>query len=357
MTASYRWVQWNTHKKIYDLILVSAIALYIATFVAVSAVAHRSPRDISGPIVVMRALGSLAIILLHVIISIGPLSRFTNRVAPLLYNRRHLGVAFFFVALAHSAIAIGFYGGFGVRNPIAAMLTSSGSFASISGFPFEALGFLALLIFFIMAATSHDFWLANLSPRLWKSLHMLVYVAYALVVLHVALGPLQSERSALYPTLLVAGAVWVVSLHVVAGWTELRREAGAPLRTDDGQWVDACSVDDIGEGAGKVIAIKGRERIAVFRFDGKIAAVSNVCAHQSGPLGEGRIVEGCITCPWHGYQYLPETGYSPPPYTERIATYSVRVRSGRVLIDPKANPLDSPVRPALIAAEDGERPS
>jgi nitrite reductase/ring-hydroxylating ferredoxin subunit len=29
---------------------------------------------------------------------------------------------------------------------------------------------------------------------------------------------------------------------------------------------------------------------------------------QNGPLGEGRIVDGCITCPWHGYQYRPDTG-------------------------------------------------
>ena len=42
-----------------------------------------------------------------------------------------------------------------------------------------------------MAATSHDFWLLMLTPRSWKALHMAVYVAYALVVMHVALGYLQ----------------------------------------------------------------------------------------------------------------------------------------------------------------------
>mgnify|MGYP003753304843 CR=1 FL=1 len=46
----------------------------------------------------------------------------------------------------------------------------------------------------------------------------------------------------------------------------------------------------------------------------------NVCKHQMGPLGEGKIIDGCITCPWHGYQYLPANGQSPPPFTEMVKT-------------------------------------
>jgi hypothetical protein len=51
------------------------------------------------------------------------------------------------------------------------------------------------MILSLMAATSHDFWLRNLTPPVWKTLHMLVYVAYALLVAHVTLGLLQSETS------------------------------------------------------------------------------------------------------------------------------------------------------------------
>jgi len=94
----------------------------------------------------------------------------------------------------------------------------------------------------------------------------------------------------------------------------------------------------------------GGERVAVFRYDGKISAVSNVCRHQNGPLGEGRIVDGCITCPWHGYQYKPETGAAPPPFTERVSTYRVRVRNGRVEIDPQANQPGTFVEPARLEA-------
>jgi nitrite reductase/ring-hydroxylating ferredoxin subunit len=92
------------------------------------------------------------------------------------------------------------------------------------------------------------------------------------------------------------------------------------------------------------------ERVAIFKYDGKISAVSNVCQHQNGPLGEGKILDGCITCPWHGYQYLPETGASPPPFVEKVPTFNVRVKDGRVFVHPKPNPPGTRAEPAFVAA-------
>jgi len=66
------------------------------------------------------------------------------------------------------------------------------------------------------------------------------------------------------------------------------------------------------------------------------------------PLGEGKIVFGCITCPWHGYQYQPDTGASPPPFVEKVPTFNVRVKNGRVLVDPKPNPAGTRAEPARI---------
>jgi nitrite reductase/ring-hydroxylating ferredoxin subunit len=67
-----------------------------------------------------------------------------------------------------------------------------------------------------------------------------------------------------------------------------------------------------------------------------------------GPLGEGRVVDGCITCPWHGWQYDPATGRSPPPFVERIKTYNVRLANGRVFVNPKPNPFGTAAEPAQI---------
>lgn len=346
MTHAYRWVQWNRHKRVYDAALAAACLGYVGVFVGVGTLAFPAPGEISAPVLLMRALGTLAIVLLNLILLIGPLSRMTTLLAPVLYNRRHLGVACFLVALAHGLVAIGYYGGFGVRDPVSAVLGAGGSFASVSGFPFEVLGFAALLVLFVMAATSHDFWLANLSARTWKSIHMLVYPAYGLVVLHAAFGALQSERSAVYAVLLVGGAALVGAAHLVAGFSELARD-GAGADATDG-WIDAGPADDLEEGAAKIVCVRGRERIALVRHGGGVSALSNVCAHQGGPLGEGRVVDGCLTCPWHGYQYLPASGQSPPPFTETVPTYEVRIAGGRVLINPEARAPGTPIEPARV---------
>jgi methionine sulfoxide reductase heme-binding subunit len=86
----------------------------------------------------------------------------------------------------------------------------------------------------------------------------------------------------------------------------------------------------------------------VFRYGNKVSAISNVCQHQNGPLGEGKIVGGCVVCPWHGYEYRPENGAAPPPFTEAVPTFRVRIEAGRVLLDPRPLPPGTYVVPAEI---------
>jgi methionine sulfoxide reductase heme-binding subunit len=345
MSVGYRPVQWNEFKKRYDAVLAVGVVAFIAIHFSVSKLTHRGARAISDEILLMRALGTCAIVLLHVILCIGPLARLDRRFLPLLYNRRHLGVTMFVLALLHAVIAVGFYHGFGVINPVRSLLTSNAQFGSVSAFPFEILGLLALLILFLLASTSHDFWLKNLSPRVWKGLHMLVYVAWALLVGHVALGAMQSERSIVYSILLGFGIVMVSTLHIVAATRERSFDARAKPQAG---WLDACAVDDVPDNGAHVITVRDGDRIAIFRHDDKLSAISNVCAHQGGPLGEGRIINGCITCPWHGYQYRPHDGCAPPPFTEKLPTYAIKVEAGRVYVNPQPLPAGTPVRPACI---------
>ena len=349
MSTSYRAVQWTPYKKRYDAVLAVAIAGYLAAFFLASRLLHRGDVRISDEIVLLRASATGAFVLLHVILSIGPLARLDERFLPLLYNRRHLGVAMFCLAALHAALAVGFYHGFGAVSPLKSLLTSNVQYRSISAFPFEIPGLFALAILFLMAATSHDFWLKALTPRAWKALHMLVYIAWAALVLHVALGAMQSERSILYPILLAAGMTWVCALHLLAASRELKRDR--PATGDARNWIDACAVDDLDADRGKAICVPGGERIALFRHGAageRISAVSNLCAHQGGPLGEGRIIDGCITCPWHGYQYRPEDGCAPPPFTEKLPTFRIRIENGRVYIDPTPLPPGTPAEPAMI---------
>jgi nitrite reductase/ring-hydroxylating ferredoxin subunit len=74
----------------------------------------------------------------------------------------------------------------------------------------------------------------------------------------------------------------------------------------------------------------------------QIAALSNLCAHQNGPIGEGRIIDGYVTCPWHGYQYRLDDGCAPPPFTEKLVTYRVRVAHSVIEVDPRPLPVGTP---------------
>lgn len=346
MAATYKPVQWNKHKRIYDIVLVAGIALYITIFIAVG-MATADSANTSVEIQAIGALGACAFFMLHVVLAIGPLARLSPKFLPLLYNRRHLGVALFVVAAAHATFATIWYHGYGVINPLVSLFVSNPRYDAIGAFPFESLGAAALVILFVMAATSHDFWLNNLSPVVWKSLHMLIYPAYGAVVLHVLLGAASGHGgSKLYVGATAAGFAMIAILHLTAAGVQSRRDRAARANVHS-DWIDAGPVTDIPDKRARIVS-SGASSIAIFRYDGKISAISNSCAHQMGPLGEGCIIDGLVTCPWHGWQYDPATGRSPAPYTEKVETFSVRIKDGRVFVNPKPNAKGAPAQPALI---------
>jgi sulfoxide reductase heme-binding subunit YedZ len=338
MSLGYQAVGWNRTKKIYDAVLVSGLAVYLALFVGIGAAVHSNA---TAETLLIRGLGTAALLLLHVVLAIGPLCRLDRRFLPLLYNRRHLGVTMFLLAFAHGVFSIFQFHALGDVNPLLSVFVSNTRYGSLADFPFQSLGVFALLILFQKAATSHDFWLANLTAPVWKRLHMLVYVAYGLLIAHVALGALQSETSPVLAAILGAGMTVVVALHLAAAVKEHRKDFTGP------GYVPACDLDRIPENRACVVTCGG-ERVAVFNYGGRVSAVSNVCQHQNGPLGEGKIIDGCITCPWHGYQYLPDTGASPPPFTEKVATYRTKIVGRRVFVDPQPLPPGTRVEPSEV---------
>jgi nitrite reductase/ring-hydroxylating ferredoxin subunit len=252
----------------------------------------------------------------------------------------------FTLALAHGVFSIVQFHSAGTLNPLVGVLVGNSQYATISQFPFQPFGLVALTILFLMAATSHDFWLHTLTAPVWKTLHMGVYVAYALIVLHVIFGVLQGETSPLLAWTLGGGVLTVFTLQGLAARQEARLDREKESLRIDG-FVDVCSVAEIPEKRAVVRCLSG-ERVAIFRYDGQVSAISNVCQHQNGPLGEGRIVNGCVVCPWHGYEYLPDTGASPPPFTEKVPTFDVRVVAGRVLVHPQPHPPGTRVQPAML---------
>lgn len=330
MSATYVAIGWNRQKKIYDWLIAAGCSAYLVVFISLTLFFNR---EVTFETLLIRSTSTLAVLLLHVILAIGPLCRLNPKFLPLLYNRRHLGVTMFALALIHGGFSIFQFHALSNTNALVSLFTSNTRFDSIASFPFQALGFFALLIFFLMAITSHDFWLHNLSPQVWKTLHMFVYLAYFLVVLHVMLGVIQLEKKPVFVLMIIAGMSGLVTLHLLAAFKERRLDNLEFTLREEG-YVYLCEVMEIENNRAKIFCVEA-ERIAVFRYEDKLYAVHNVCKHQGGPLGEGRILDGCITCPWHGYQYLPQNGQSPPPFKEKISTYNLRITGKKVWINPK----------------------
>src|SRR5216683_1182827 len=159
MSAGFRAVQWNRTKLVYDGILLAGVVLYIGAYLTLVYWLD-PPKDQPAAIDLrIRAFGTCAFFMLTVILSIGPLARLDRRFLTLLYNRRHFGVLTFFVVLLHAFFMVEWYA---VQHALPSLydeLTKVSDYGKFIGFPFKALGLVALLILFLMAATSHDYWL------------------------------------------------------------------------------------------------------------------------------------------------------------------------------------------------------
>lgn len=72
-----------------------------------------------------------------------------------------------------------------------------------------------------------------------------------------------------------------------------------------------CSINDLKEHEGKRFFAKDKD-IAIFKIEGEVFAVSNICPHQHTALiYEGFIEEGCVVCPAHGWIFNLRTGKTP----------------------------------------------
>jgi len=341
MSNQYEAILWNKLKKQYDLVIAMGVISFLVIFIALHLWLHPS---ITQETLLIRAFGILAIIMLHIILATGPLARLNPIFKVLLYNRRHLGVSMFIIAAIHGGLSIAQFHGYGNLNPLLSIFVSNTQYDSLTQFPFQVLGVAALTILLLMAATSHDFWLKNLTPRFWKSLHMLVYLAYVLLIFHVLLGALQDETSSWISMMVIVGSAGLVGLHIVSAF----KSKGD--RLDNSEWIMVGKPADIPDDFAKTIFV-GKSKIAVFKYEDKLSAVSNYCRHQGGPLGEGKIVDGCITCPWHGYQYYPHNGCSPPPFEEKVETYDLKMEDGVIYVNPSPHPEGTQLEPLKIVIE------
>jgi nitrite reductase (NADH) small subunit len=77
----------------------------------------------------------------------------------------------------------------------------------------------------------------------------------------------------------------------------------------------------------------GGKMICVANVNGTVTAMENVCLHRGGPLGQGMIEGGKVICPWHGWQWDPQSGEATHNPNAKLAVYPLKIEDGNVMVE------------------------
>jgi multimeric flavodoxin WrbA/nitrite reductase/ring-hydroxylating ferredoxin subunit len=101
----------------------------------------------------------------------------------------------------------------------------------------------------------------------------------------------------------------------------------------DAKWHDLGSIESLKDPPLRQIAV-GRTKLALSWKDGAFGAISGVCNHVGGPLGEGRLDGEYVVCPWHQYKFHCRTGTGEPGFeADAVPRYALKEEGGRLLVD------------------------
>ncbi|MFI7482145.1 Rieske 2Fe-2S domain-containing protein [Kocuria sp. M1R5S2] len=103
-------------------------------------------------------------------------------------------------------------------------------------------------------------------------------------------------------------------------------------RRGPSRWTDVLAETDLPDGGHRTVAA-GKVTVLLVRQGRRVDALDSVCSHMGGPLDQGTIADGCVTCPWHGSTFrLADGSVVRGPATARQPAYETRVQDGRIEI-------------------------
>jgi nitrite reductase/ring-hydroxylating ferredoxin subunit len=98
------------------------------------------------------------------------------------------------------------------------------------------------------------------------------------------------------------------------------------------EWITVAKTGDVPDGEMIGATLAGVE-VLVANVRGEYRAIGSVCTHEGGPLADGDLYDGIVTCPWHGSEFNVETGeVETPPATEPEPVYQVRVEGDEIQV-------------------------
>jgi len=94
-----------------------------------------------------------------------------------------------------------------------------------------------------------------------------------------------------------------------------------------------AKVAEVPAGSIKEVEVGGKA-VALANVGGTFYALDGVCLHRGGPLGQGQLEGGVVTCPWHGWQFEVATGKAVQNPNARVACFQTEIRGEEVYVDP-----------------------
>ncbi len=169
-------------------------------------------------------------------------------------------------------------------------------------------------------------------PRRMGMAHALLNVTGTALYITSAALRARGKRSAGRLTALLGYAIVGVSGYI-GGDLAYNERIGvnhAPGQTPPNDFTAVISASELVDGQAKAVDV-GDLRLMVVRQGGQVYALARECAHLGGPLDEGQIADGCVTCPWHGSQFALEDGrllHGPATFPQ--PHFEARERDGQI---------------------------
>jgi nitrite reductase/ring-hydroxylating ferredoxin subunit/Fe-S cluster biogenesis protein NfuA len=102
-------------------------------------------------------------------------------------------------------------------------------------------------------------------------------------------------------------------------------------RHADTRWLDAGTLADVPD-QGVVERTLGGRSVLLAKRGGQVSCFDNACAHLGMPLDMGEVSDGVITCSYHGFKYLLDTGECLTAPEVQLKLHAVRVMDDRVQV-------------------------
>ena len=98
------------------------------------------------------------------------------------------------------------------------------------------------------------------------------------------------------------------------------------------KWYKVAELEALPEGQVTTVLAGHKAACLIHTEAHGYTALDNRCPHQGGPLGEGQLDGPWLLCPWHGYEYDPQTGQPPEGYGDQVAPFAVEVREDGIYV-------------------------